>query len=143
VPTGVPPQVVIDRTADPDVCSTPSEKIRTFTGTVLPAFATNVDPFVATGSPQIAVHVTGDTYVTVILKEARDVLPVSSRAVQVTVVDPTGNVLPLAGSQLTVGEASTASEAVTAGQLTALPSGSPVVTEMSSGRWPIDGAVVC
>jgi hypothetical protein len=56
------------------------------------------------------------------LKLALDVLPVESRPVQLTVVEPSANVVPEAGVQLTAGAGSTLSTAVTV-KATAAPDG--------------------
>src|SRR5947208_182805 len=99
-PAFAPPQVASASNARPCVWATPFAKISTLTGTLLPRLATNVAPIVATGSPQVTVQVTGETYVTWTANESEAWLPVASRAVHVTVVVPTGIWLPLVGEQL-------------------------------------------
>src|SRR5690349_4083329 len=140
-PAGAPAQVAKLSVAAPDVRSAPLAKIRTLTGTVRPAFATKVEPLVATGSPQAVVQVTGGTKWTITWKDVELSLPLSSRAVQVTFVEPTGKVEPEAGEQPTVGCGSTASVALGSRKSTDVPPGSPVVTSTSS-LWARAGAAV-
>jgi hypothetical protein len=65
-----------------------------------------------------------------------------SVATQLTVVVPSGNVLPEAGEQFTWGLESTASVAVGAGQVTTAPPGELAATDMSLGTPLSVGGVV-
>ena len=71
-----------------------------------------MSPVDATGSPQTADKVIGETKVTVASKLAEVWFPVASVAVHVTFVVPTGIDEPLAGTHETSGEGSTRSVAV-------------------------------
>ena len=70
-------------------------------------------PFALGAGVWLDVIVGGVVSFTVTLKEALALLPASSAAVQFTVVAPIAKVLPEAGVQLTEGDESTASVAVT------------------------------
>src|SRR3954447_27059086 len=72
-----------------------------------------------------------------------ETLPLASLAVQVTVVVPTANLEPEAGSQVTTGFGSSLSVAVGFVKLTTVPVGSVVATSMSAGTsLPRTGATV-
>lgn len=90
--------------------------------------------------PLVSSCSTDITGLTVTVKLQLDELPLASVAVQVTVVVPTGNVLPEAGEQLTDGLGSQMSEAV-AVNVTTLPAWLVQVVVMLFGQ-VIDGAVV-
>src|SRR6266849_8715954 len=92
VPSVLPAQDARVNTVVPVVCSTPSAKISTLTGTFRPTLATKVAPVVAMGSPHTAVQLTDDANVTVTRNDEAAWLPVASVAVQVTIVAPIGNV---------------------------------------------------
>ena len=79
---------------------------------------------------------------TLTTNDAWALLPVSSVAVQVTVVEPGAKRLPLNGAQPTVGVGSTASVAVGIGYATVTPAGSLVTTDPFDGIPDSAGAVV-
>src|SRR5215204_1289210 len=107
-----PPHGTRTRPTAPVVRSSPSTLRVTFTGRVRPRLATNVAPLGESGSCHVAETTTGGTWSTWTWNELEVWLPAASEAVQVTVVSPTANVVPLAGRQLTVGSSSTTSVAV-------------------------------
>jgi hypothetical protein len=80
---------------------------------------------------------------TVTVKDAEPVFPCESVAVHVTVVVPTGKVLPEAGLQVGVREPSTMSVAVASPYVTALPAGSSVEVETFAGGVTAGGVVSC
>jgi hypothetical protein len=79
---------------------------------------------------------------TVTVNEADAVLPCVSVAVHVTVDEPTGNVDPEAGEQLTATAPSTRSLAVGVAYETAAPAGPAASTAAGLGTPEIAGAVV-
>jgi hypothetical protein len=78
---------------------------------------------------------------TVTVKEAEPVFPCESVAVHVTVVVPTGKVLPEAGLQVGVSAPSTVSLAVAAPYVTAVPPGLSVEVETLAGAVTTGGVV--
>ena len=71
-----------------------------------------------------------------------EVLPLASLATQVTVVVPTANLEPEAGSQVTTGFGSSLSVAVGSVYVTVVPVASVVAVAMSAGTAPSVGATV-
>ena len=81
--------------------------------------------------------------VTVTVKEAEPVLPCESVAVHVTVVVPTGKLLPDAGLHVGVSGPSTMSFAVASPYVTVFPPGSSVVVETFDGTVTVGDVVSC
>src|SRR5829696_2216350 len=109
------------------VCATPSGVVTSSLSRIVrPARAVRAGNESSSGRRQVPVSAgAGVSWTTVTWNVALASLPAASVAVQVTVVVPTGNDDPLAGSQATVGEGSVSS--VTVGSVQETVAASPVV----------------
>ncbi len=113
----------------------------TITGTVRPLGWTTSSPSPASGADHdTRIACAGD--VTVTSKVALAALPDASVAVHVTVVVPTGNTEPDAGSHATTGAGSVSSTAVGSDQETVAPAALVASTEIADGTPDSTGGVV-
>ena len=112
--------------------------------TALAVYVTTAPPGPVAGTVMLPGTVTTGGVVswTVTENEPEPVLPCASVAVQLTVVVPTGNVLPDGGEHETLGLGSTVSEAETENVTTA-PDGPVAGTVMLPGTLTVGGVVSC
>ena len=121
--------------------SAPSTLTWTVTGIVRPlGWTTSSSPPAIGADHDTRIECAGGETVTSNVADAA--LPDASVAVQVTVVVPTGNTEPDAGSHATTGPGSTSSTAVGSTHVTTAPAASSASTEMPDGTPESTGGVV-